>query len=523
MCFKTAPKSRSKIVSHPPAINFCSCVAAARSSRRPRRNKTKQPRRNKTKQAQLSRFLLLQSEFCIVAIAMSRPGGGDEALRSFMHQLGMMEGMFGHGPARDSFSKIAERLQPSVPPHEKISALNELSEAFLMGTEISLRGFDSASFASLVVPCLDTSAGNAVVNSALLAIFNIMETIPQHMPAFVNGGCIRAVIAVLENVEFIDTHEQAVSVLTKLAPDYSADIASAGGLSALLSYLDFFDAATQRSLANIASQLGKAVAASSPPSRPQFLPQFMQVLPVLTSMMTSSMTQLHSAGHLCMATLLMCISDATSRDSLQSFIGAGALSLLLHSVAAHFYVVPASPEQRDRLPSGGPPPTALPASSGLPAEPASSRRDSLGVSAGGSGRLPDSLVQAILLALQHVATIKDGQQLLLANSIGSVLADFFLGHGFSQGARLSPSLHDVTHSLLFRRRGIVQLRAQHHQPALSRSHSQHVHVFVIPAATHRCETSNLALRCSLSLVACSLSTSASFARHIDAYCGRHLR
>jgi hypothetical protein len=418
---------------------------------------------------------------------MSRPGGGDEALRSFMHQLGMMEGMgmFGHGPARDSFSKIAERLQPSVPPHEKISALNELSEAFLMGTEISLRGFDSTSFASLIVPCLDTSAGNAVVNATLLAIFNIMETIPQHIPAFVNGGCIRPLIAVLENVEFIDTHEQAVSVLTKLAPDYSEHIASAGGLSAVLTYLDFFDAATQRSLANIALQLGKAVAASSPPSRPQFLPQFMQVLPVLTSMMTSSMTQLHSAGHHCMATLLMCISDATSPDSLQSFIGAGALSLLLHSVAAHFYVVPSSAEQRDRLPSGG-----APASSALPAEPASNRRESLGVSASGSVRLPDSLVQTILLALQHVATIKDGQLLLLTNSIESVLADFFLGHGFSQGTYLSPSCHSTTRSLLFRRRGVIQFRAQHYQPALPRSHAQHVHVFVVLAATHRCETSN---------------------------------
>ena len=361
---------------------------------------------------------------------MSRPGGGDEALRSFMHQLGMMDGMFGHAPARDSFSKIAERLQPSVPPHEKISALNELSEAFLMGTEISLRGFDASSFASLIVPCLDTSAGNAVVNSALLAIFNIMETIPLHMPAFVNSGCIRPLVAVLENVEFIDTHEQAVSVLNKLAPEHSLDIASSGGLSAVLTYLDFFDAATQRSLANIASQLGRAVAAGSPSTRPQFLAQFMQVLPVLTSMMSSSMTQLQSAGYQCLSTLLMCISDATSRDSLQSFIGAGALSLLLHSLAAHFYVVAASAESRDRLPSGG-----SPASSVLPAEPASSRRESLGASAtGGSVRLADSLVQTILLALQHVATFKDGQQLLLANSIESVLADFFLGHGFSHGA-----------------------------------------------------------------------------------------
>ena len=93
---------------------------------------------------------------------MSRPNGGDEAIRSFMHQLGMMEGMFGGASGRDSFSKIAEKLQPSIPAHEKIDALNELSQAFLMGTELTLRGFDAATFASLIVPCLDVAGGNAV-------------------------------------------------------------------------------------------------------------------------------------------------------------------------------------------------------------------------------------------------------------------------------------------------------------------------------------------------------------------------
>jgi hypothetical protein len=362
---------------------------------------------------------------------MSRPSGGDEALRSFMHQLGMMDGMFGLAAGRDNFAKIAERLQPAVPTHDKIDALNELSEAFLMGTELTLRGFDAASFASLIVPCLDASAGNAVVNSALLAMFNIMETIPQHMPAFVDGGCIRPVVAVLENVEFIDIAEQAVSVLNKLTPHHSLDIATSNGLSAVLAYLDFFDAATQRSLANIATQLGKAVAACSTSSRAPFLPQFIQVLPVLTSMMSSNLTQLHSAGHQCIATLLLCITDATSRDSLQSFTGAGAMSLLLHSVSASLFIVPASSEPRDRLPSGGSPAVGI-----LPAEPASNRRDSVGsVATGGTAHLSDSLNATILAALQHVATIKDGQQLLLTNSIERLLADFFLGHDFSLGTR----------------------------------------------------------------------------------------
>jgi hypothetical protein len=44
-------------------------------------------------------------------------------------------------------------------------------------------------------------------------------------------------------------------------------------------------------------------------------------------------------------------------------------------------------------------------------------------------------VQTILLALQYIATISGGQELLLASSIESVLADFFIGHGFSQGCR----------------------------------------------------------------------------------------
>jgi hypothetical protein len=433
----------------------------------------------------------------IVLSDMSRPGAGDDAaLRSFMHQLGMMEGMFGPGAGRDNFAKISERLQPSIPPHEKIDALNELSEAFLMGTEISLRGFDPAQFASLIVPCLDTSCGNAVVNSALLALFNIMETIPQHIPAFVNGGCIRPVVAVLENVEFIDISEQAVSVLNKLAPDYSLDIASCSGLSAVLTYLDFFDATTQRSLSNIAAQLGKAVASSSVASRHKFLSQFMQVLPVLTSMMSSSMTQLHSAGHQCMATLLMCITDSTSRDSLQSFIGAGALSLLLHSVAAHFYTAPSASEPRDQAPKS-------PVLSPVHAEPASSRRESLGATApGGSARLPDSLVQAILLGLQHIATTRDGQKLLLANSIESVLADFFLGHGFSQGARSNPAAFSLRLSNPrsfppFLRIFAVELHPQHHQPALSCPHAQHVQVTVVVAPAHRCNASSRPRDCLL--------------------------
>lgn len=396
-----------------------------------------------------------------------------------MHQLGMMEGMFGGASGRDSFSKIAEKLQPSIPAHEKIDALNELSQAFLMGTELTLRGFDAATFASLIVPCLDVAGGNAVVNSALLAIFNIMETLPQHTPAFVNGGCIRPVVAVLENVEFIDIADQAVSVLNKLAPQHSFDIASSNGLSAVLAYLDFFDAATQRSMASIASQLGKAVAASNLDSRAVFLPQFMHVLPVLTSMMSSSLTQLQGAGHQCVATLLMCITDATSRESLQSFTSAGAMSLLLHSLAAHFYLPSSSSEPRDRSSSA--------ASPAAPADSSSTRRESLGATAsGGSVRLSDPLVHTILSALQHVATIRDGQQLLLSNSIESLFVDFFLGHGFSQGALRHPLFTARSHSHPCRSVA-AELHPQHHQPALSTPHAQHVQAFIIAAPTHRCE------------------------------------
>jgi hypothetical protein len=368
-------------------------------------------------------------KLCLFAEIMSRPQG-DEALRSFMHQLGMLDGIFGHSASRDNFAKIAEKLQPSVPAHEKITALNEISESFTMGTELTLRGFNSSTFAPLIVPCLHTSSGSAVVNAALSALFNIIETIPQHMAAFVHGGCVRPVVAVLENLEFIDIAEQAVSVLSRLAPEYALDIAGCNGLTAVLTFIDFFDAATQRSLASIAAQLGKAVAASSPSSRAQFLPQFLQVLPALSSMMSSSMIQLHTAGHQCTATLLMCINDDSSSESLQSLVGGGALTHLFHSLAAYFYVAASSSEPRDRLPSGG-----SASASSSPAEVASSRQDSFSASvAGCSTRLSDTLALSVLLALQHFASFKVGQRLLLENSIESLLSDFFLGHGFSLGA-----------------------------------------------------------------------------------------
>ena len=137
------------------------------------------------------------------------------------------------------------------------------------------------------------------------------------------------------------------------------------------------------------------------------------------------------------------------------------------------------------------------------AEPASSRRESLGATApGGSARLPDSLVQAILLGLQHIATTRDGQKLLLANSIESVLADFFLGHGFSQGARSNPAAFSLRLSNPrsfppFLRIFAVELHPQHHQPALSCPHAQHVQVAVVVAPAHRCKASSRPPDCIL--------------------------
>lgn len=60
-------------------------------------------------------------------------------------------------------------------------------------------------------------------------------------------------VSKLMEVEYIDLAEQVLSVLEKISLDFSAAVVHAGGLLAVLQYIDFFNIHVQRTAVSIAA------------------------------------------------------------------------------------------------------------------------------------------------------------------------------------------------------------------------------------------------------------------------------
>lgn len=234
------------------------------------------------------------------------PGGPPRGLSSTLRALsGMMSGASAR--LRDILANLKQKDDPSM----QLIALQELSELLLVSTEDNLSGHFSpdAFVKELVLLMQPSDFGEENPEMMLLAcrcIANLMEALPQSTANVVYGGAVPVLCQKLLEIHYIDLAEQALSTLEKIAGEYPASIVREGGLTACLTYLDFFATSTQRTAVTTAAKCCRNIPEDS-------FPVIRDVMPILLNVLGSSDQKVVEQGAICVSGIVESFRHQSSK------------------------------------------------------------------------------------------------------------------------------------------------------------------------------------------------------------------
>ena len=207
------------------------------------------------------------------------PGGIGHGLSSTLRALtGMMSGISSR--LREILNNLRQKHDPSI----QLIALQELSEILLVSNEDNLSGhFSPDSFVKELVALMQPNEITGEENPEIMllacrCLANLMEALPPSTANVVYGGAVPVLCQKLLEISFIDLAEQALSTLEKISVEYPASIVREGGLTACLSYLEFFATSTQRVAVTTAANCCRNIPEDSFPVIRDVMPTLLQVL-----------------------------------------------------------------------------------------------------------------------------------------------------------------------------------------------------------------------------------------------------
>ncbi|KAF2494555.1 hypothetical protein BU16DRAFT_42718 [Lophium mytilinum] len=220
------------------------------------------------------------------------PGGLSSTLRALS---GMMSGVSGR------LRGILEQLR-SKDPSVQLIALTEFSDLLLVSTEDNLAGhFAPDQYVKELVTLMQPNDfGEENPEIMLLAcrcIANLMEALPAATANVVYGNAVPVLCQKLLEIHYIDLAEQALSTLEKISVEFPASIVREGGLTACLTYLDFFATSTQRTAVTTAANCCRNIPEES-------FPTIRDVMPILQGVLNSNDQKVVEQGSLCVSRIV---------------------------------------------------------------------------------------------------------------------------------------------------------------------------------------------------------------------------
>ncbi|KAI9663593.1 MAG: Ubiquitin fusion degradation protein 4 [Trizodia sp. TS-e1964] len=222
---------------------------------------------------------------------------------------------------RDILLHLRQKDDPSV----QLIALQELSEILLISTEDNLSGhFSPDQFVKeLVILMQPSDFGEENPEMMLLAcrcIANLMEALPAATANVVYGGAVPILCQKLLEIHFIDLAEQALSTLEKISVEYPGSIVREGGLTACLTYLDFFATSTQRTAVTTAANCCRNIPDDS-------FPVIRDVMPILLNVLNSNDQKVVEQGCICVSRVVE--SFRYKPDKLEELVSTDLLRAVL--------------------------------------------------------------------------------------------------------------------------------------------------------------------------------------------------
>ncbi|SZF05641.1 unnamed protein product [Blumeria hordei] len=220
--------------------------------------------------------------------------GGPQGISNTLRALStMISGVSSR--LRDILNNLKQKEDPSI----QLIALQDLSEILLVSTEDNLSGhFSPDAFVkeliSLMQPTDFDEDNTEIMLLACRCIANLMEALPSSITNVVYGGAVPVLCQKLLEIHFIDLAEQALSTLEKISVEYPASIVREGGLTACLTYLDFFATSTQRTAVTTAANCCRNIPEDS-------FPIIRDVMPILLNVLGSNDQKVVEQGSLCVS------------------------------------------------------------------------------------------------------------------------------------------------------------------------------------------------------------------------------
>ncbi|KAI0839845.1 HECT-domain-containing protein [Hypoxylon sp. FL0890] len=246
------------------------------------------------------------------------PGSG---LSSTLRALtGMMSGISSR--LRDILHNLRQKDDPST----QLVALQELAEILLVSNEDNLSGhFSPDAFVKELVTLMQPNELTGEENSEIMllacrCLANLMEALPASAANVVYGGAVPILCQKLLEIHYIDLAEQALSTLEKISVEYPTSIVREGGLTACLTYLDFFPTGTQRTAVTTAANCCRNIPEDS-------FNVITGVMPILLNVLNSSDQRVVEQASLCVTRIIESFKYQSSK--LEQLVSVDLLKVIL--------------------------------------------------------------------------------------------------------------------------------------------------------------------------------------------------
>lgn len=208
----------------------------------------------------------------------------------------------------------------------QLIALQDLSEVLLMSNEDHLAGhFSPDAYVKELVKLMqpDEFTGEENPEVMLLAcrcLAHLMEALPASTANLVYGGAVPVLCSKLLEINFIDLAEQCLSTLQKISVEFPSAIVREGGLTACLTFLDFFATSTQRTAVTTAANCCRNIPEDS-------FPVVRDVMPILENILSNNDHQVVEQGCICVSRIVQSFRHHESK--LEELVSPGLLKAIL--------------------------------------------------------------------------------------------------------------------------------------------------------------------------------------------------
>lgn len=160
-----------------------------------------------------------------------------------------------HRTIGSSSSSKAHQLVQGLKAHgdegQQLQTVMEMCQLLVMGNEDTLAGFPVKLAVPNLIQLLNMEHNFDIMNHACRALTYMMESLPRSASVVVDA--VPSFLEKLQVIQCMDVAEQALTALEMLSRRHSRAILHARGVSACLTYLDFFSINAQRSALTIAA------------------------------------------------------------------------------------------------------------------------------------------------------------------------------------------------------------------------------------------------------------------------------